>query len=213
MQRVYILMEDFKAVDTLVKFLNENVSPSPDIAEIEVDGDATFGENAQTLINKMKEVEKQVAKINKDLSKQLEPHVYEKLTDDDTDFEAKLEFFRTLKTSIQVTESVLSTIAGFLLISEAVTAARFVAVITGASEILFASFAGVVAGLFVAGAAIAVDSIISGIVGAVERSKLNDMIDTLDNVLDKFEGPSEDFTKNVYEVLGVVSFFLKEKKH
>lgn len=211
MQRVYILMEEnFKATDELITFLNEHISPSPNIAGITVDTEKTFGKNAQTLIDKMKEIQEQVDKIDKDLSTKLEPDVYKKITDNNTDFEAKLEFFKTLKTSLEVTEMLLTTIGGYLVISTVVASARFIAIITGASEILLASFAGVVAGLFVAGAAIAIDSIISAIVGAVERSKLNDMIDELNGVLSKFEEPSEEYTKNIYEVLGILKYILKE---
>ena len=211
MQRVYVLMEEnFNATDELIQFLNKHVSPSPKIAGIEVDKSATFGKNAQTMIDKMKEIQGQVSKIEKDLSKKLEPDVYKSLTDNNTNFEDKLKFFKTLKTSVEMAETLLTSIGGYLVISQVVASARFIAVITGASEILLASFAGVVTGLIVAGAAIAIDAIISAIVGAVERGKLNHMIGELDGVLKKFEEPSQNYTKNIYEVLGVLKFILKE---
>ncbi len=208
-QRMYVLMDqNFLATDALITFLNANVKPSPNIAGIQVDKNATFGVNAQNLINKMNEVQTQVDKIDKSLSKELDPAIYKEITNSNTNFKQKLDFLKSLKTGIIATEAVITSIAGFLLIQQVVAAARFVAVIAGLSEILVASVAGLVVGLFVAGAAIAVDAIISAIVGAVERSKLNHMLDELNGVLTKFEGPSETYSSKIFEVLGVLKYIL-----
>lgn len=210
-QRVYVLMEEnFRATDRLITFLNGHIDPSPNIGQISVDKEATFAVNANTLINKMHEVQGQVDTLQKGLKDKLDPDVYEKLTSNDTDFRGKLDLFKNLKRGIAITEALISSVAGFIVIQQVVLAARFLAVIAGLSEIAVASFAGVVAGLFVAGAAIAIDAIISAIIGAVERSKLNSMLDELNGVLGKFEKPSEAYTQNIFEVLGVLKFLLKK---
>ncbi len=209
MQRVYVLMEEnFRATDDLITFLNANVSPSPCISQIQVDQNATFGVNAQTLIDKIKEVQSEVDKIDKTLSKELDPTVYEQLTSNNTNFRQKLKIFKDIKTGISLTETVATTITALLLGNEVVFAARIVAVIAGLSEILFATFAGVVVGVFVAGAAIVVDTLISAIFGAVERSKLNHLLEEIDGVLAKFEEPSKEYTRKIYEVLGVLRYLL-----
>ncbi len=208
-QRMYVLMDqNFKATDDLTTFINAHVSPSPNISEIQLDQNATFAVNAQNLIDKMREVQIQVDKIDEKLSKELDPAVYQKLTSNSTNFQQKLDFFKQLKTGLIATELLITSIAGYLLITEVVAAAQFVAVIAGLSEILVASVAGLVVGLFVAGAAIAVDAIVGAIVGAVERSKLEHMIHELNGVLNSFEGPSEEYTKKIFEVLGSLKYIL-----
>ncbi len=170
---------------------------------------ATFGVNAQNLIDKMHEVQTQVGKIDKSLSKELDPNVHQQLTNHNTNFQQKLDLFKQLKTGVISTEAIITSIAGFLLIQEVMAAAQFVTVIAGLSEILVASIAGLVVGrLFVAGAAVAVDVIIRVIVGAVERKKLNHMLEELNGMLTRFQPPSETYFSKIFEVLGILKYLL-----
>ena len=61
-----------------------------------------------------------------------------------------------------------------------------------------------VAGVAVFALAVAVDMIISAILGAIERKKLETAIAELETTLESFEPATRNYTQTIYEVLGAL---------
>ena len=189
-----VLMEfNFDATNTLVDLLNKNVTPSPELQHIALDKNASIGDNAQTMINRMDEIQKVVDKIDSKLADELEPTLYKELNSPDTSFKEK---FAIAKKSITSVLSIGASVAGIAMVA-AIKAGYFLRGMVSAMGVIKTSaVAGLVLGVIVLG----IDMIASAIIGAVERGKLEDAIDQFETALATFEPASKEYTKTVTRV-------------
>ena len=61
-----------------------------------------------------------------------------------------------------------------------------------------------IAGVVVMALAVVVDVVISAILGAIERNKLEAAIAEMDKALETFEPATREYTHAIYEVLGAI---------
>ena len=192
--RVYTVMEDnFSATNDLIDLLNENVTMSKKLQHISVNHNKSIKTNSDVFLGRMEEVERIVATIDADLARRLDPSIYRDLKSPDLDFSKRVQKAEKIFTA---TLSVIATVVGIALccaISGGALLPGMVAVIGVAGT---SAVAGIVLGVFMLG----VGMIYGAISGAIERDKLEEQIDDLEELLESFEPASKKYQKDILYV-------------
>jgi hypothetical protein len=194
---------NFESTNDLIDLLNQNIDPSPNLQKIEVNQRDTIKENADVLINTMTKIQNVVDDYDKKLEKDLEPDLYRKLKDPNYSFKEFLTL-RAGYSSLFVGFFAVATLAIF----NGITAINLIGATLPKLIILRNC---VVGGVVFAVLALGADAIISAILGAIERDKLNDAIDELQKVLDEFKPASQKYNRSILKVRVRMEILLKKK--
>lgn len=194
--------ENFRATNRLANYLNENCKQQ--IPTISYDTEKTLKENAEKLIDQVKQIQAVVKSIKEMLEKKLEPDLYKKLFDVDTSLDDRL------KTG----ENVSHILAGILGITVTGVVGKLVAegLVDLIERFIFRIAVSAVAGAIAGGlAGFAVDVIAGAIAGAYERADLEKAITELEGEINEFLPASQKYTDSVYQVLAYVEMW--EENH
>ena len=194
---------NFESTNDLIDLLNQNIDPSPNLQKIEVNQRDTIKENADVLINTMTKIQNVVDDYDKKLEKDLEPDLYRKLKDPNYSFKEFLAL-RAVSSGLFVGFFAVATLAIF----NGITAINLIGATLPKLIILRNC---VVGGVVFAVLALGADAIISAILGAIERDKLNDAIDELQKVLDEFKPASQKYNRSILKVRVRMEILLKKK--
>ena len=185
--------QNFYSTNNLIDVLNDNITPSPNLTKIYVNQGGTITENADVLINKMEEIQAIVEDYDKTMEEQLEPDLYKALNDPNTSF---VDHIRAAKQATSIIIGIVATLATVAVILAVKGLQVFLTVIT--KVVLIKTVA--VASLIFAVLGLGIDAIIGGILGRIEKDKLNDAIDELETARDQFKPASLEYTENIVGV-------------
>jgi len=185
------MKDNFEATNDLIDLLNTNCKTT--ITKLTISFSATVQDNANALIAKMTEVQAQVTKIDETLAAKLDPAIYKQLHLPDLSFQERIA---AAKKAVSATIGVLATVAGIILVTAIRTGAILVSMVVKIGAIATSAVASLALGVLAMG----IDMIASAIIGAVERSKLEDAINTLQTAFDQFDPSTRTYTKTIYKV-------------
>jgi len=193
------MKDNFAATNDLIDLLNTNCKTT--ITKLVLNFSGSVQDNANALIAKMTEVQTEVAKIDDKLAAQLDPAIYKKLHLPDLSFQ---ERFAAAKQAVSITIGVLATVAGIILITAIRTGVVLATMVARIGSIATSALGSLGLGILAMG----IDMIASAIIGAVERSKLDDAIDTLQSAFDQFDPVTRSYTKTIYRVEAQIEIIL-----
>jgi len=192
--RVYTLMEqNFSATNDLIDLLNDHVKMKTKLRHICVNRDASIKDNSNIFISRTNQIKGIVATIDKELVTKLDPVIYRELKSPDLDFTKKLQKAETI---FNVTLSAIATVAGIALCCAISGGALLPGMVAVIGAVGTSAVAGIILGTFMLG----VGMIYGAISGAVERDKLREQIDDLEDLLEKFEPASREYQKDILYV-------------
>lgn len=192
--RVYTVMEqNFSATNDLINLINKNVTMTKKLEHISVDKHKSIKTNSDRFIGRMDEIKAIVATIDADLAKRLDPAIYHDLKSPDLDFSKKLQKAESI---FNASLSVIATIAGIALCCAIAGGAFLTGMVAVIGAIGTSAIAGIVLGTFLLG----VGMIYGAISGSIERDKLEDQIDDLEDLLHSFEPASKKYQKEIIHV-------------
>lgn len=194
-QKLYDSMKStFRATNSLCDFLNSHVKGS-NFDHIAVDDHKTVKDNCHILLERIRQVQAVVGRIDEKIKEKLDPELYEKLQDKDISFNNRA----------QIAENVLHVVAGVVATAAAVAVCAAIAsggilvpVVAAIGALATCAIASVVIGAI---GGIALDAIFQAIVGAIERDQLEDSIRKLEEANDDFIPASERYTDTIWQVL------------
>ena len=184
---------NFDATNALMNLLNKHMTPSPNLRNINVKQDKSIGANAQYLIKVMEKIQKIVDQYDEDLSKTLEPTLYRQLKNPNLDFQKKIA---TAKQALTIAVGIAATVASIAVVVAIKTGVLLVSVVAKVGKIATGALAGLLVGVL----ALGIDAIASAIIGAIERDKLEDTIDDLQEALDEFQPASKEYYASILKV-------------
>jgi len=193
------MKDNFAATNDLIDLLNTNCKTT--ITKLVLNFSGSVQDNANALIAKMTEVQTEVAKIDDKLAAQLDPAIYKKLHLPDLSFQ---ERFAAAKQAVSITIGVLATVACIILITAIRTGVVLATMVARIGSIATSALGSLGLGILAMG----IDMIASAIIGAVERSKLDDAIDTLQSAFDQFDPVTRSYTKTIYRVEAQIEIIL-----
>ena len=184
---------NFEGANELITMVNEHLKPKPFLKPILLDDSATVEANAKVFIASMEEVQKVIEKFNAALSKDLDPEIYKKIHDPDLDFEKIFGYIKPIvDTIIGVT-----TLTSIYVVVQSIRFLGTIINMVGKFNTLLVSGIATV-GLGVLG--LGVDMIASAIIGAVERKKLQDALNTIEPVANEFVPASRQYYRAIIRV-------------
>lgn len=197
------LSDSYHATNKLIGVLNTHLGCK--LAFIEMKRNGTIKENCDLIIQAMMNIQKELQKVDEALKDKLEPTLYRKLQD--------IKERETEK--IAIVQKVISVILG-----EATSAASAVAVkligsnvTTGIISKLVTVLAQIGASLLgsigVAVLGLGIDLIFQAILGAVEKTQLEEAIKSYEKHLVEFKSASEKYQYAIAEVTSIVKHPLK----
>lgn len=189
-----VLMElNFEETNKLVDLLNDNVHPSTPLQHITLDTNATIGESADKMIKQIEKIQAVIDTVNDKLSEQLEPTLYRQLTSPDVSFKERIAIAKKSMSSII---GLSASVAGIAVI----TAIKSGVILTGMRAALGTIKTSAIAGVVIGVIALGIDMIVSAIIGAVERDKLEDAITEFETAFKTFEPASKSYTRAIIMV-------------
>ena len=192
--RVYTVMEqNFSATNDLIDLFNDHVTMSKKLQHISVDPKESIKHNSNLFIGRMDEIKAIVATIDADLEKKIDPAIYHDLKSPDLDFSKKLQKAETI---FNVTVSVIATVVGIALICAISGGALLPEMVVVMGAVGTSAVAAIALGTFSMG----VGMIYGAISGSIERDKLRDQIDDLEDLLHSFEPASKKYQKDIIYV-------------
>ena len=184
---------NFEGANELITIVNEHLKPKPFLKPILLDDSATVEANAKVFIASMEQVQKVVEKFNEALSKDLDPEIYKKIHDPDLDFEDVVKYVKPIVDTII---GVATMRAMYVVVQTIRLLGAIINMVGQFNTLLVSGIAAV--GLGVLG--LGVDMIASAIIGAVERSKLQDALDTIEPVANEFVPASRKYYRAIIRV-------------
>ena len=184
--RTYI-EEAFFASNDVADLLNTYLTPIPNLEHHYADDNASIEVNSAVLTAVLENIQAVLTNGDEQLKASVDPGVYAVLTSEEISFTQKIE---TAKTAIGSTVSAEAAVG-------VLTAVRI-------SKIALAAFAAylkvqklAVASIVLGVLAFGLDFIVSAILGAVEKAKLVEAIDELQEAVDVLEPATKDFSRAV----------------
>ena len=189
--RVYTVMEmNFSAANDLIDLLNKNVTMTKKLKHISVDHGKSIKTNSELFIAQMDKIKAIVDTVDADLAKMLDPAIYRDLKSPDLDFSRRVQKVGKI---FNISLSAVATIAGIALcfaISSGLLLPAMVAVI---GAVAISAVAIIIIGIFGMG----IGMIYGAISGSIERNKLEEQIDELEDLLENFEPASKKYQKGI----------------
>ena len=189
----HLMEHNFEATNHLIDMLNNNSDHYPPLTHVKVGHMATIKANSEKLIAKMNEVQGVVNEFDKKLASKLDPEIYKKLKLPDTSFKQRLVIAEKV---FSVGLGITSSVAGIFVLSAISSGIILTKIVTAIGVLKSCAIASVVLGVLTMG----VDMIASAIIGAVERDKLEDAIDQLEEAMEGFEPASKEYSKTILRV-------------
>ena len=187
------MKDNFNATNELITLINKEFN-NTGLTKIKVDDQKTVKENCDVLIKAIEKIQEFTNKVSKRMSEVLEPSAYRDLVSVDTSFKDKIAIAKKVFT---VMIGIASSVAGVVLVSLISQGTIFTAVVTKIGLIGTCA----IATLAVAVIGLAVDMIVSAIIGSIERSKLEQSITELEEAKNKFEPATREYTMAIYKVI------------
>ncbi|XP_057188173.1 single-pass membrane and coiled-coil domain-containing protein 3-like [Triplophysa rosa] len=191
-QEVLELMKhNFRATNQLIEVLQEHLGLH--FSPVKVNEKATVKENCDVLIERIREIQVEVGKIDMELKEMLEPTLYEKLRRKDLSIPERSK----ISTVLRGIHCCVATIASAYIVGWLFQNVAMLASITGVCGVIAMGFLGcVVFGVLFMG----VDMIIQAILGSTERDRLERALKEYDDVLKDFRPASEKYQESITEV-------------
>lgn len=194
-QTLYDYMKaNFRASNHLSDFLNKNCT-NCNFEHISVNEDHTVKQNCDVLETRIKQMQAIIEKVDKLLAEKLDPDLYRKLTNVDISFEERVQ---TAKNVMHVVTGVVIAAAAIAVIAAIASGGVLAPVIAVIGLVATSAIATVVISLI---GGLVIGSITQAITGAIERSKLEHAIDSLQHSCEVFIPASNKYTEKIYEVL------------
>lgn len=186
-----LMSRNFSATNQLIDVLKKHLGLS--FSHITVDEKASVKTNCEVIINRIHEIQAKVEEIDKKLKDKLEPTLYEKLT------HASLSEYEHSLVATAVDAACLIAGSGTFLVVRLLM--RNEAFLT-AMRASFGAFAtGPFALLAIGVIFLGIDVIIEAILGAIERSQLEEALKNYEEALTAFKPASESFQHSIYYVI------------
>nr|XP_055074677.1 single-pass membrane and coiled-coil domain-containing protein 3-like isoform X2 [Misgurnus anguillicaudatus]XP_055074678.1 single-pass membrane and coiled-coil domain-containing protein 3-like isoform X2 [Misgurnus anguillicaudatus] len=186
-----LMKNNFRATNQLIEILRKHLRLC--FNPITLNERATVKANCDVLIQRVREIQAQLAKIDEKLMKELEPDLYEKLKKKD------LSILERAKVS-GVLRGIQFGLAGFaapFVLSWLFQNVTILASITGTCGVIATGLLGyVVFGVLLMG----IDMIIQAILGSIERDRLKQALKEYDNALKDFRPASINYTESITRV-------------
>ena len=184
---------NFDSTNNLINLLNDKTSISCKLSHVTLDDQATVKSNSETLIAKIKEVQDVVEELDRKLAAKLNPDIYQKMKLPDISFKDRISLAKKVISAGSKIAGAVTEVVVVTAISSGVILKRVVAAIGTISTCAASS---VVVGVLLLG----IDMVASAIIGAVERSKLQDAIEQLETALNEFEPASKEYSEKIVDV-------------
>ncbi|XP_075763142.1 single-pass membrane and coiled-coil domain-containing protein 3-like [Pelodiscus sinensis] len=190
---------NFDATNDLIGALNTHCQCK--LHPIHIQEKGTLQDNCNVLLAAIKAVQGELQDIDEQLKRKLEPHLYRKLHDFQEPESKKMQILRSVTTVVAgLTGTVAMGIFVKLALSEVGTIilSRLMTVVVK----IGVSVGGAVAGILLGAG---VDMIVSAILGAVERSQLEEAIEELEGIVKEFKPASKEYSKTIMRVMLMLS--------
>ncbi|XP_051539545.1 single-pass membrane and coiled-coil domain-containing protein 3-like isoform X2 [Myxocyprinus asiaticus] len=183
-----LMKNNFRATNQLIEVLNKHLCLS--FSPIYLNEKATVKQNCDVMIECIHKIQAEVGRIDKELKKNLEPTLYEKLRNNKSLSTTDLKLVGNVISAVCGIAAVTSTFVVGWLIMNGMILARITAIFTTIGTGLLASC---VLGVIFMG----VDMIVSAILGSIERDQLKKALKEYDEVLDEFRPASERYQDSI----------------
>nr|XP_055059942.1 single-pass membrane and coiled-coil domain-containing protein 3-like [Misgurnus anguillicaudatus] len=191
-QQFFHLMEDnFDATNDLITVVNEHLNLS--LSPVALNESATVKENCNVLIQRIREIQAAVEKINNDLKMKLDPALYEELQNVNLNVPLSMAKNSQIATIVTGTGGAVTGLVIVWLIKCEMILATVTAQI---GTIASATIAGAVIGVVFLG----VGMIVEAVLGSIERDQLEEALREYDEALEKFKPASKQYQKSIMEV-------------
>ncbi|XP_057188287.1 single-pass membrane and coiled-coil domain-containing protein 3-like [Triplophysa rosa] len=201
-QEVLELMKNnFRATNQLIEVLQEHLGLH--FSPVKVNEKATVKENCDVLIERIREIQVEVGKIDRELKEELDPALYEKLRRKDLSIPER----KKVLTVLRGVHCCVATLASAYIVGWLFQNATMLANITGVCGVIAKGLIGcVVFGVLFMGA----DMIFQAILGYFERDELERALKDYDNVLEDFRPESVKYQDSITEVKVIIRIMLKK---
>nr|XP_055073969.1 single-pass membrane and coiled-coil domain-containing protein 3-like [Misgurnus anguillicaudatus] len=197
-----LMKNNFRATNQLIDVLQKHLGLH--FNKISLNERATVKANCDVLIQRIREIQDQLEKIDKELMKKLEPDLYEKLKKINLSIPERAKVSGILR-EIQfgVAFSAISLVVGWLF-----QMIPTLASITGTCGVIALGLLGcVVFGVLLMG----IDMIFQAILGGIERDRLKQALIEYEDALEDFRPASEKYQDSIIEVKLTIQ--LQEKRN
>lgn len=191
-QLLSCMTQNFNATNRLSKLLNTEFKCS--LPHITLNNQASIRENCDTLIGAISKIQKELTHIDEKLKAKLDPELYKKLRDISTPISDRIKIASQALTTTMGIVTMAATVAVVELINKGVIFSRIVSTLGRISTCTVAMI-----GLGVLG--FAIDAIASAILGAIEKSNLETVIQEYKDAVEKFTPSSEQYQDNIIYVI------------
>ncbi|XP_048012568.1 single-pass membrane and coiled-coil domain-containing protein 3-like isoform X1 [Megalobrama amblycephala] len=195
-QEVHELMKNnFRATNQLSEALNKHLGLS--FSPIALNESATVKENCDVIIQRIREIQAEVLKIDEKLKEKLEPALYEKLKN----MSLSVPDFQLVSSAVHAVCGVAAIASTAAVVTELIVwLINNINILTDMSEtfhqIGIAVIATVTLGVFFAG----IDMIAQAFIGSIERDELEKALEEYDKALEEFRPASEKYQDNIIYV-------------
>nr|XP_055074676.1 single-pass membrane and coiled-coil domain-containing protein 3-like isoform X1 [Misgurnus anguillicaudatus] len=188
---VELMKNNFRATNQLIDVLKEHLGLR--FNPITLNESATVKANCDVLIQRIREIQTRLEKIDKELMEKLEPDLYEKLKTRDLSIPERAKVSEVLR-GIQFGFAglVAPFVVGWLFQNVAILGG-----ITGTCWVIATGLlGGVVFGVLLMG----IEMIFQGILGSIERDRLKQALKEYEDALEDFRPASEKYQDSITEV-------------
>ncbi|KAL1250898.1 hypothetical protein QQF64_018694 [Cirrhinus molitorella] len=186
------MKNNFRATNQLCETLNKYLGLS--FCPIALNEKATVKENCDAIIERIREIQAEVEKIDEKLKEQLEPTLYEKLKN----MSLSVPEFQLVSSVVHATCGVAAIAASAVYVVELVVwLIQNTDILADMSEVFhkiaIVVLSSVALGVFFAG----IDMIAQAIIGSIERNELESALEEYDKALEEFRPASEKYQDHI----------------
>ncbi|VDI74197.1 Hypothetical predicted protein [Mytilus galloprovincialis] len=185
--QIYCAMKNnFVSTNDLIEILR--IKLGIHCATLTFDNNKTIKENATNLKDRIHEIQRHLDGELTKYKRQIEPHLYEKLINENLEISEKLKYVKSAATGLQLALRTLIVIRAIYLTANLLTIS-----LISIAQIWVGA---IVIGLFICG----VDLLVSAIVGAMERENLENSAHELKLIVDEFVPASRNYSKTIHRL-------------
>ncbi len=190
-----LMKRNFETTNSLIEIVNEHLDSS--FSPITLNEKATIKENCDVMIERVNQIQAKVEEVDEELQRKLEPTLYESLQ------HASLQDLNNVSADVKYAISSVCQLPAAVLVMRLKKVMTVLIGITCTCAIysvgIFAAF------LF----GLAVDAVVSAILGHIEQGKLETALAEYEEALAEFRPASKQYQEAIYEVRFILQF-LKE---
>ncbi|KAM4820413.1 single-pass membrane and coiled-coil domain-containing protein 3 [Thomomys bottae] len=192
------LLDSVQATNELTGVLNEHLGCRLDLVEMKRDG--TIRENCDTIIRAVREIQKELQKVDEALKSRLEPTLYRRLRDVKEKETEKVAIVQKVISAILGEATAVASAVAVRLVGSSPTTGLLHQLVTVLGHI----GASLLGSIGVAVLGLGMELVCHAILGAVERSQLQAAIHSYEAHLVEFRSASEKYHLAIREVTDVV---------